>query len=378
MENKKNRKKVLITSCVLAALIVGGSTFAWFTSRDEVVNKISASNEYNVVAKESFTPPDNWIPGQTVKKEAGVVNTGNVAAFVKATVSGNIVLTQKAEGIALSGSEYKDKAEELSRDEVISKQAGGLLVYSGTEIENGVEVSSVEAAEKIDSGSVYAKEAGYCIFARSTTQDGNGKTVSVVYAGYYYDGDKFYDIDIKVDNDGKLTAGILQAESVTIEADELVYSFNDDGTVRVTYIGADETAGTADDIMIDIKLGENVNTDAAKDWTVSLNEGGQNNAVFYYNKLLDGGASTSDIISAVTLDEHVQNDAFYSMDYNLNFKVESAQVVSDGENAEEAVNAQSWAVKKAKLAEDGKTVSWTQGTPETPENTDTTTENGGE
>ena len=66
------------------------------------------------------------------------------------------------------------------------------------------------------------------------------------------------------------------------------------------------------------------------------------------------------------------------MDYNLNFKVESAQVVSDGENAEEAVNAQSWAVKKAKLAEDGKTVSWTQGTPETPENTDTTTENGGE
>ena len=61
MENKRNRKSVLIASCVLAGLIVAGSTFAWFTSRDEVVNKISASNEYNVVAKEDFTPPDNYL-----------------------------------------------------------------------------------------------------------------------------------------------------------------------------------------------------------------------------------------------------------------------------------------------------------------------------
>ncbi len=375
MENKRNRKSVLIASCVLAGLIVAGSTFAWFTSRDEVVNKISASNEYNVVAKEDFTPPDNWIPGQTVKKEAGAVNTGNVPAFVKATVSGNIVLTQKAENMATSGTDFKDKAEELSQDEVISKQAGGLLVYSGTEIENGTQVKTVQAADKIDSGSVYATEAGYYIFARSTTQNDSGKTTAVVYEGYYYDGEKFYDIDIKVDDSGKVSAGILQAESVTINADKLQYSFNDDGTVRVTYTGADETAGTADDIMIDIELSENVSKDDTKDWTVSLNEADQSNAVFYYNKLLEGGAATANIISAVTLDSKVQNDAFYAMDYNLNFKIESAQLVNDGESAEEAVNAQSWAVKKAKLAADGKTVSWTTA-PATPENSDNN--NGGE
>ena len=375
MENKRNRKSVLIASCVLAGLIVAGSTFAWFTSRDEVVNKISASNEYNVVAKEDFTPPDNWIPGQTVKKEAGAVNTGNVPAFVKATVSGNIVLTQKAENMATSGTDFKDKAEELSRDEVISKQAGGLLVYSGTEIENGTQVKTVQAADKIDSGSVYATEAGYYIFARSTTQNDSGKTTAVVYEGYYYDGEKFYDIDIKVDDSGKVSAGILQAESVTINADKLQYSFNDDGTVRVTYTGADETAGTADDIMIDIELSENVSKDDTKDWTVSLNEADQSNAVFYYNKLLEGGAATANIISAVTLDSKVQNDAFYAMDYNLNFKIESAQLVNDGESAEEAVNAQSWAVKKAKLVADGKTVSWTTA-PATPENSDNN--NGGE
>ena len=375
MENKRNRKSVLIASCVLAGLIVAGSTFAWFTSRDEVVNKISASNEYNVVAKEDFTPPDNWIPGQTVKKEAGAVNTGNVPAFVKATVSGNIVLTQKAENMATSGTDFKDKAEELSQDEVISKQAGGLLVYSGTEIENGTQVKTVQAADKIDSGSVYATEAGYYIFARSTTQNDSGKTTAVVYEGYYYDGEKFYDIDIKVDDSGKVSAGILQAESVTINADKLQYSFNEDGTVRVTYTGADETSGTADDIMIDIELSENVSKDDTKDWTVSLNEADQSNAVFYYNKLLEGGAATANIISAVTLDSKVQNDAFYAMDYNLNFKIESAQLVNDGESAEEAVNAQSWAVKKAKLVADGKTVSWTTA-PATPENSDN--KNGGE
>ena len=71
----------------------------------------------------------------------------------------------------------------------------------------------------------------------------------------------------------------------------------------------------------------------------------------------------------------MQNDAFYAMDYNLNFKIESAQLVNDGESAEEAVNAQSWAVKKAKLVADGKTVSWTTA-PATPENSDNN--NGGE
>jgi len=168
MASKKNRRSILIASCVMAALIVGGSTFAWFTSKDEVVNKISATSNYNVVAVEDFTPPNNWTPGQTVDKDVRVTNTGNVDAFVRASISGDLVLTRMTKSAAASEDTLK-KAIELStapvdpinpdisaksKDQVRAKQAGSRLVYSAdthygaavydkTELEgNGVTLST--------------------------------------------------------------------------------------------------------------------------------------------------------------------------------------------------------------------------------------------
>lgn len=82
---KDKRRRVLAASCLLAALIVAGSTFAWFTSQDEVVNKLSATNNYGVTAVEDFTPPSNWITGQTVDKDVRVTNTGNADSTKTAT-----------------------------------------------------------------------------------------------------------------------------------------------------------------------------------------------------------------------------------------------------------------------------------------------------
>ena len=42
------QKKILVASILLAATITAGSTFAWFTSKDEVTNRLSASAEYGV------------------------------------------------------------------------------------------------------------------------------------------------------------------------------------------------------------------------------------------------------------------------------------------------------------------------------------------
>ena len=78
----KRRRKVLGASCILAALIIAGSSFAWFTSKDEVTNRLSANADYGVSIVESFAPPENWLPGQEVNKDVYAVNTGNVAAFV--------------------------------------------------------------------------------------------------------------------------------------------------------------------------------------------------------------------------------------------------------------------------------------------------------
>jgi len=104
MTNNKKKtakeKRVLIASLVVAAIMIGGSTFAWFTSKDEVTNRLSASAAYDVSIAEDFTPPENWVPGQTVDKNVGVVNTGNTDAFVRTWVEGEMNLLSQVQDTA--------------------------------------------------------------------------------------------------------------------------------------------------------------------------------------------------------------------------------------------------------------------------------------
>ncbi len=98
---KKNKKKtardrrVLIAALLVGALIMAGSTFAWFTSKDEVTNRLSASANYGVSIAEDFQPPEDWIPGQPVNKDVSAVNTGNVDAFVRMWLEGEMSVMKK-------------------------------------------------------------------------------------------------------------------------------------------------------------------------------------------------------------------------------------------------------------------------------------------
>ena len=104
--NKKKsskEKRALIGALCVAAVMVAGSTFAWFTSKDEVTNRLSASAEYNVTIAEDFTPPENWVPGQTINKDVSIVNTGNVDAFVRTWLEGEMrYIARDKAGIALA------------------------------------------------------------------------------------------------------------------------------------------------------------------------------------------------------------------------------------------------------------------------------------
>lgn len=94
-KQSSKQKKVLVASILLAATITVGSTFAWFTSKDEVTNRLSASAEYSVAIAESFQPPENWVPGQEINKDVSAVNTGNVDAFVRMWLIGSMRLLQQ-------------------------------------------------------------------------------------------------------------------------------------------------------------------------------------------------------------------------------------------------------------------------------------------
>lgn len=95
--NKKASKnrRVLIAALLVGAIIVAGSTFAWFSSKDEVTNRLSASAEYGVAIAENFQSPEQWVPGQEINKDASAVNTGNVDAFVRMWLDGNMRLLQQ-------------------------------------------------------------------------------------------------------------------------------------------------------------------------------------------------------------------------------------------------------------------------------------------
>lgn len=129
-------KRVLVASLGIAAVVAAGSTFAWFTSQDEVTNRLSANAAYDVSVIETFTPPTNWIPGQRVNKDTSAVNTGNIPAFVKQKLSGKMQVTlEQAEktfdlSTEDSSTTKKKKYVELTEDEVDVIEAGGFLAYA--------------------------------------------------------------------------------------------------------------------------------------------------------------------------------------------------------------------------------------------------------
>ena len=94
-KKKGKERRVLIAALLVAGVTVAGSTFAWFTSKDEVTNRLSASAEYGVAIAENFQPPETWVPGQEINKDASAVNTGNVDAFVRMYLDGNMRLLQQ-------------------------------------------------------------------------------------------------------------------------------------------------------------------------------------------------------------------------------------------------------------------------------------------
>ena len=386
MASKKKRRSILIASCVLAALIVGGSTFAWFTSKDEVVNKISATSNYNVVAVEDFTPPNNWTPGQTVDKDVRVTNTGNVDAFVRASISGDLVLTRMTDSKNVSQDTLKNAIElsttstaqdnpdtpATSADQVRAKQAGSRLVYSADttgynatalQSDAGVTLSTDDngtfvTVDKDDTANDFKPTAeGYYIFARSTTEnkDTAGFVSKIVYDGYYYvpgtagaEG-KYYDIEVTpTSNDPyKITAKLRQKETVLITDDNLTYTVSGDKkTLTVKYVGTqNEDSETADDIIIDIAL------DNITYWTAA-----DDGKTYYYNAILKAGQTTEDLITSVTLNKDVTKDAFLAMDYNLKVTIDSVQVSDD--NDKTTAVKEEWTDKVPTLSTTNDTVSW--------------------
>ena len=81
--NKKN--KILIIVLLICIALIGGGTLAYFNSRHTNVTSLS-TDIYQTSVTDSFTSPENFLPGTVVEHNMKFQNTGNVKVAVRATV----------------------------------------------------------------------------------------------------------------------------------------------------------------------------------------------------------------------------------------------------------------------------------------------------
>ena len=365
-DNKKD-KKVLIGALGIAAVIAAGSTFAWFTSSDEVTNRLTASADYGVSITETFTPPNNdWLPGQTIKKEVSAVNTGNVDAFVRMdlthVISGK-VLDPAGVAIAATIPATAVKIDTNKDNWRETYQTGELVVIKGAAAAEtdatalGYEFK--DGAVLVDSHVFTPTEDGLYIFRRQI----DGTTYS--FSGYYKKGTDYYKLNNAVLDNGDFTVDILNLQNVanSVPTAEQIAAVKLAASKDLPAItgGADgDTTSTDDNIIININLAENF----ADNWTYLNDFAGDSkttNGHFYLNKILAAGATSDKLVASVTLDGAVKNQAFTDLTYDLTVGLDSVQISPDEEKtaASYVVGVNSaWA--PAEAAKSGDAITWSK------------------
>lgn len=325
----KKQRRTLTAAAVLALLITAGGTFAWFTSKDEVTNRLTASNDYGVKITETFTPPSQWTPGQEINKDVSLVNTGNVDALARVSLDGAMDLTIWT----TSDTFDKDKADKLTDDEAKAMQAGRMLVVAAGE--------SVEASKQAVGTDYKSETDGIYVFRRSEIDDTTGSIV-YKYSGYYKSGTDYYAIDCKVDSDStyedkavgnEITVSYkvkedVESPTLTWNYSGLASTVDPNNTIKVTYDPDSSTTGN--EIVINVNLKEG--------WEENFELNGTTNK-FYYKKVLQSGTTSDQLVDSVTLDSSVTENAYANFDFDLNVIAESVQVVTKGEDNKQSGDA---------------------------------------
>ena len=217
---------------------------------------MSASGDYDVSIVESFAPPAKWVPGQAVNKDVYAVNTGNVEAYVKETVTSVMTIVTEE---AYDGTANKPDADsiELSAGERYVVEAGAYLAYAplaseytydtGTDagkVKSGLKVIAMNPDFKDDNGYTSADPVtdfkpdaeGLYVFRRTIGVDPETQLENYTYDAYYY-----------VPGTGDTTKEVQKKN----EAGLLAWS-NDGGTT-VTYAAVAPDAGY-EAVMEDVKV----------------------------------------------------------------------------------------------------------------------------
>ena len=381
-QNSKDRR-IAIASIIVAGMIVAGSTFAWFTSQDDVTNRLTAHADYGVSITENFTPPDEWVPGQEINKDVSAVNTGNVDAYMRMKLAYALKGTAiDPAGVAIAATVPANAVEiDTSKDNWRETyQTGELVVMAGAAVTDAVKINVDGSAQAtgdtaddadfrdgallVNSDAFTPTDNGLYIFRRQV-EDINSASPKYSFSGYYKSGNNYYKLNTVVSETGERTADIFGLQSVTnnvptaeqIGAVKLAASKDlpamsntnttavlnaANKTIVMTYGGADGDLSTAaDNIIIDIKL----DNDYATNWTY-LNDVEKDattaNGWFYLNSVLKSGATSAKLVDSVKLDETVRSGAYLDLTFDLTASLGSVQVDKAEEGTYKDTTVKTW------------------------------------
>ena len=145
MQNKKSKVLVIALIISLVAIISLGS-LAWFTAKDDVTNTIKLADDFEItVFEHDFNDPNTAVttegvtytgimPGQTIKKDPTVKNTGTHPEWVRV----NVTLSHYDEvwkSLVASGTDLTTIFD--GYDATIWEQADGTPVVTAANMETG-------------------------------------------------------------------------------------------------------------------------------------------------------------------------------------------------------------------------------------------------
>lgn len=82
----KKKVSVIVTAAALVALIVVGSTLAFFTSQGNVDNVVTMGNVKISLTEPNYKDSGIVVPGQTIVKDPTVTNTGSNTAYIRCKI----------------------------------------------------------------------------------------------------------------------------------------------------------------------------------------------------------------------------------------------------------------------------------------------------
>jgi len=298
--NSKKKKAVGISLIMVMVLILIG-TFAWFTSTDNVTNKFKTGSlpDGSVKIVEDFEEPDEWNPGQEVKKEVGVLSNSDTDVVIRLSFKEAL---QKMEADGNSLKKYAFDAEQSDPDLIpvpsIDFSSNG---YSDPAT-LGLTVNGVPAGVTIVGKEIFTNKYEFALYRE--------------VSGVLYRMDADFDYD-------------LATTTVTVTNVKYVYykigtSTNKDWAVAPHPALADTNKSALDDKIL---LGYSSDVDFAAlttgKWAYDATGGW-----FYYIGKLAPGQRSPLILTTVTLDGSA-NNTYQLMDYELNVRIEALQATEE-------------------------------------------------